>query len=248
MSRLMKAEIYRFLHSGAYLRILIMSCLLLMLLPLAMDYELLSYTFAESLENFGMSYMMFLMFGTVILAVAISSGYTKKIAYYEVMAGSKPRDIICSKLWVEGILVGSIILVSIGGLGIVAAVRNGIGEMEQLGTRMLLILVVFFHVTFVAVLMGITTKSIAAGMLAYFRFCIMEIMITMLLPILMINGVFSENVCRLIDQTLLVRQMGDLFGEALSTQLVVSVLASFVVEVVLWYGVAYYTLKKRLYK
>lgn len=248
MNRLTRAEFFRFTHSGSVFRILLLCCLALFMFPLAQDMEFMSQNFADNLEDISISFMMFTMFVPLVITIAVANNYTKKTAYYEVMAGNRIWSIIGSKLAVEGVLAGVIVFVAMTGLGVIVAVKNGMGEVEATGARMLLLFVICLHVTFVSVLIGMAVKNIVGAMVSYLRFTILEVLIEMLLPLLEVKQVLSGESCELVRKAFLMNQIAGAFEPEITGSLAGWVIGSFVVEVMLWYGIVWYTMKKRLYK
>ena len=248
MNRLTRAELYRFLHSGSSFRILLMCCVALFFMPMMEDMDFLSKKLADNLGNMAIGFMMFTMFVTLVVTIAVANNYTKKTAYYEVMAGNKIWNIIGSKLAIEGVFVGVIVFVAMTGIGVVVAVKNGMGEMEQIGMRMLLLFMICLHVTFVSVLIGMAVKNIAGAMVSYLRFSIVELMIELLLPLLEIKKVLSAESCVTVKKAFLMNQISAVFMPKIDGDLMRWVVGCFVVEVVFWGLIVCYTMKKRMYK
>ncbi|MBQ7775754.1 MAG: hypothetical protein IJ379_07510 [Lachnospiraceae bacterium] len=249
MNRLIKAETYKFLHSGASFRILIIVCLALLLFPLVQDFEFMNKTLYDNLESLSMgTILLTIMVLPAFIGIYTTTGYTKKTAYYEVMAGNSIWSIIGSKVLVNGVALGSLAMLSTIGMGIVVMVKNGSGGVDKLGIRVFLLFVIYMHIVIVSVLIGMAIKSIAGGMVAYLRFVVLDTAMMLLLPLIRVKEWLSEEVCHRIYYLVVMNQMGELFGEEICNELIVGVLASFGVEVLLWYSIVYYTMKKRLYK
>lgn len=248
MNRLTRAEFYRFLHSGSCFRILLLCCLLLFVLPLVQDMDFMKRNLADNLDNIAAGFMMMTMFVPLVVTIAVANNYMKKTAYYEVMAGNKICKIIGSKLAIEGMLVGVIVFAAMSGLGVVVAVKNGVGEIEQLGLRAFLLFLICLHVKFISVLIGMAVKNIVGAMVTYLRFSVMELMIEMVLPLLEIKEVLSTEGCEIVRKAFLMNQISAVFASEMNGELVCWVVGSFVAEAGFWYLIAYYTMKKRLYK
>lgn len=248
MNRLTRAELYRFLHSGSYFRILLICCVALFFLPMVQELNFWNLNLADNLGNIAIGFIMLIMFMPLLVTIAVANNYMKKTAYYEVMAGNKIWAIIGSKLAVEGVFVGVLVFVAMTGLGVIVAVKNGVGEIEQLGSRIFLLLILCLHLTFVSVLIGMVVKSIVGAMVSYLRFGIMETLIEMLLPLLEVKQVLSTESCELVQQALLMNQVSAIFMSEITNELVCWVVGCFLVEVGFWYVIVYYTMKKRLYK
>ncbi len=248
MNRLTRAELYRFLHSGSYFRILLMCCVALFFSPMLNGLEFWSLNLADNFGNIATGFLMLIMFMPLLVTIAVANNYMKKTAYYEVMAGNKIWTIIGSKLAVEGVFVGVLLLLAMTGLGVIVAVKNGVGDVEQLGVRMVLLFVICLHLTFISALIGMAVKNITGAMVSYLRFGIIEMLIELLLPLLEIKQVLSMESCKQIQQALLMNQVSMVLVSDITSELVGWVVGSFLVEVVFWYVIVYYTMKKRLYK
>lgn len=248
MNRLIRAEGYRLLHSGVYLRILLFSGLVLSVLPMITDFSLLDKNLAENMENFLLGSTMSIMFVPVVIAVFVVTGYMKKTAYYEVMTGNKIRNIIGSKLFVDGIIVGVIYFFFTIVLPATVVMKNGTGGVTQLPLRVFLLFVICLHVTMLAVLMGLAIKNIAAAAVVYLRLMLLDIILAEILPMLFEKWNVSEAVSVRIARCTFTRQTSEIFRTEITTELVVITLASFLIEVGIWYGITYLTMKKKWYK
>lgn len=250
MNRLIRAEFYRLCHSGMYIRILVMLFGVMLFFPLLLDFEILDKTLAENMENFLMGTMVCVMVFSVVVAFFVSLGYTKKTAYYEVMAGSKIWHIIGSKLVTEGLLLGVVSVFATIGFGIVVVAKSGIGEIDNLGLRLGMLFIVCLHMTMVGTLMGAVVKNIAACLLAYARFVIVDMPIAVIvLPILYKKGMLGETLYQRLSQCMINTQISAVYGSAeLTMEAVLMCLVSFFAEVAVWYVLAYLTMKKKWYK
>ena len=248
MNRLIRAEWYRFLHSGAVFRILLLCCVALLLFPLAQDMNFMNQNLTENLGNIAVSFMMFTMFVPLVVTIAVTNNYTKRTAYYEVMAGNKIGHMIGSKLVIEGLLVGILVYVAMISLGVVVALKNGVGNSKQWGVNALLLFVICLHVTFVSVLIGLAVKNIAGAMVTYLRFAVLELIIEMVLPLLEIKEILSAEACKTVQKAFLMNQLSAAFMPEIASDLVYWIVGCFVAEVVFWWLIVYYTMKKRLYR
>lgn len=248
MNRLMRAEGYRLLHSGVYLRILLFGGLVFSFLPMITDFSLLNKSLAENMESLLLGSTMSIMLVPVVVALFVVTGYLKKTAYYEVMAGNKIRNIIGSKLFVDGVIVGIVCFFFTIGLAVVVLIKNGTGGVAQIPLRTLLLFVICLHVTMVAVLMGQAVKHIAAAAVVFLRLQFFDIIFAEIIPMLSEKwNLSNESVVRIARCTF-TRQTSEIFRTEISTELVVITIASFLIEVGIWYGIAYLTMKKKWYK
>ena len=249
MNRLVRAEGYRLLHSGIYLRSMLLFCLLLSLFPLLTDFSLRDKSLAENMGTFSLNGVMLIWVVPLIVTVFVANGYLKKTAYYEVMAGNKNFGIIGSKLVVDGFFMGIICFVFTIWLGVTVAVKNGIGAVEEIPLRLMLLFVICLHVTALAVLIGLAVKHpIAAAMVVYLRFQMFDLLFAEILPMFMERWALGEAVCVKLRRCTVIRQITEVFGPEIGSEIVIATLGSFLVEILLWYGIVYFTMRKKWYK
>lgn len=248
MNRLIRAEGYRLLHSGVYLRVLLLGGMVFSVLPMIIDFSLLDKSLAENMESFLLGSTMSIMLVPVVIALFVVTGYMKKTAYYEVMAGNKIRNIIGSKLFVDGMIFGMFSFLLSLLLPVVVVIKNGRGSVTQLPLRAFLLFVICLHLTMVATLMGQAIKNLAAAAVVFLRLQFLDIIFAEILPMLFEKWNVSEAVSVRIARCTFTRQTSEIFRTEITTELVVITLASFLIEVGIWYGIAYLTMKKKWYK
>ncbi len=248
MCKLIRAEIYRLLHSGGYMRVMLLTALVMAMLPLLTDFSLMDKTLAETLETFLMCSNMFIIYLPIVIVFFVTAGYMKKTAYYEVMAGNKIGHIIGSKVLVDGIGIGMVCFVMAIGLEVVVVVRNGTGGVTGLPARVLLFLVICLHVTLMTVLVGMVIKHFAAAAVLFLRLQFLDMMSAFLVPVLTEKCNLSTETTERILRCTLTQQIMDVFRADISAELVIITVVSFVVEVAFWYGIVYWTMKKRMYR
>lgn len=246
MLKLIRAEVYRLLHSGMYLRILLLGGLVMSLMPWLTDVSLWDKTLAQNLESILLGNTVFFSFYLFAVTLVVAMGYMKKTAYYEVMAGYKKREILGSKLIVNGGTVGILYFILASWLAVAVSVKNGTGGVTELPLRALLLLVLFLHGTCLATLIGMTFKHFAAVGISFFRMQFVDLMLAEIVPAL-VKAEHAETAQKVARWTFS-RQMSELFRCEISAELTVCIIGSFLAEVCLWYGIAYYTMKKKWYK
>ena len=248
MRKLVQAEIYRLLHSGGYMRIMLLTALVMAILPIVTDFSLLDKTLAETMETFLMGSNMFIIYLPVVSVLFVTAGYMKKTAYYEVMAGNKTSHIIGSKLLVDGIGIGTVCFVLATGLEAVVVIKNGSGGVTELPARMLLFFVICIHVTLLTVLIGMAVKHFAAAVFLFLRLQLLDMMPAFLVPVLVEKCNLSTEAAERILRCTLTQQLADVFRTDISGEIVITTVASLVIEVAFWYGIVYWTMKKKMYR
>ena len=248
MRKLIRAEMYRLLHSGSYARCMLLVVLVMAVVPLLIDFSLLDKSLAENMETFLLSDNMLIFYVPYVSVFFVTAGYMKKTAYYEVMAGNKIGHMIGSKLLVDGIGIGLVCFVFATALSVVVAVKNGTGGVTGLPLRALLFLVICLHATVLSVLIGLSVKHFAACAVLFVRIQILDLLPAIMLPLLGEKINMSKETSERIMRCTLSQQISDVFRADISTELVVITVLSFVIEAMLWYGLVYFTMKKRWYK
>ena len=248
MCKLIRAEMYRLCHSGGYVRVMLLTALVMAILPLVTDDSLLDKTLAESSETFLMCSNMFIVYLPIVIVFFVTAGYMKKTAYYEVMSGNKISHIIGSKVLVDGIGSGIVCFILATGLEAVVVVKNGDGGVTDLPVRVLLFLVICLHVTLLTVLVGLAVKHFAAAAVLFLRLQFLDMMPKFLMPVLVEKCNLSVEMMGRILRLTLSQQIMDVFRADITSELVIITVGSLVVEAALWYGIAYVTMKKKMYR
>lgn len=248
MCKLIRAEVYRLLHSGSYVRCILLTALVMAFLPLLNDFSLLDKSLAENIETFLLFDNMLIVYVPFVCVFFITAGYMKKTAYYEVMAGNKISHIIGSKLVVDGIGMGAVCFVLVIALPVVVAVKNGIGGVTELPMRAFLFFVICLHVTVLTVFIGMSVKHFAACAVLFARLQFLDLMPAILVPFLAEKINMGKETAERIVRCTLSQQIMDVFRAEISTELIVITVVSMVAETALWYGITYVTMKKRWYR
>ena len=248
MCKLIRAEAYRLFHSRGYVRVMLLTALVMAFMPFFVDFSLLDKNLAENMESFLLTGSMLIMYVPFASVFFVTAGYMKKTAYYEVMAGNKTSHIIGSKLLVDGVGIGVIVFVLALALEAVVVIKNGTGGVTDLPARALLFFVICLHVTLLTVLVGMAVKHFAAAAVLFLRIQLLDMMPAALLPMLAEKLNLSKETSERILRCTFSQQIMDVFRADITAEFVIITVASLVVEVVFWYGIVYVTMKKRWYR
>lgn len=248
MCKLIRAEVYRLFRSRGYVRVMLLTALVMAFMPFFVDFSLLAKNLAENMESFLLTGSMLIMYVPFVSVFFVTAGYMKKTAYYEVMAGNKTAHIIGSKLLVDGVGIGVIVFVLAIGLEAVVVIKNGTGGVIDLPGRTFLFFVICLHVTLLTVLVGMAVKHFAAAAVLFLRIQLLDMMPAALLPMLAEKLNLSKETSERILRCTFSQQLMDVFRADITAEFVIITVASLVVEVVFWYGIVYVTMKKRWYR
>lgn len=243
MTKLMKAEWYRFVHSGKYFVATILVCLLCLFLMFLERSDCYKLTLSENLMLFSGSGAVIIPFLLcTVIASAIGASYSNRTAYYEVMDGNSIHKIILSKVFVYTLAICGMYLAPLMiYFGVTAAV-NGVGDKENPAFMCLMLAVIIVHIATASALAAVTIKSLMSALIGYVRYAILEGMGMMLLPELLKDH--RETLYKIFDWLISGQQM--LFsGNKLDNHAVVAIIGSFVIEFALLYGLAYLGYRKK---
>ena len=247
MNRLAKAEWHRIRHSGHFLGWIAGICGILVVLQLTMtEKNVFSLTMKEALPVFGDVILFVIqLFLPALVTVMAASGYSKKMAYYEVMAGNRICSMICSKLLVDGVFVAIVTFVTSLVIPVIVYMKNGMGGATDVILRFLLLLVVILHVCFVAVLFATTFRHIAASVVAFIRFAVMDTLAMVLVKLLCED---MHHAQRLTGVEWFVQgQVTCLFYDDITSHFVFAIFGSMIVECGFLYLFSYVGMKKKWY-
>lgn len=247
MNRLVRAEVYRVLHSNHFVIWLIAVCLIFVVMMCSTSDSIFSMNLGDVINDFGdcCSFMMLLI--SVFVAVVVGLGYMRKVAYYEVMAGNKISHILLSKMIADAIpiavcgFVGAIII------PIVLSIKNGIGTATHVLERFSLLFVVLLHICVCSVWMVTAIRHIAASVIVYLRFSMIEIVLMLILTLLADEMSVVPDWMKSVQHYMVMIQLNDIFQAELTAKLVFAIFVSFLVEATFWYIVSYVGMKKKLY-
>ncbi|MBD5545044.1 MAG: hypothetical protein HDR01_12640 [Lachnospiraceae bacterium] len=249
MNRLMKAEWYRVRHSSKLIKWLLVLCVFCVVLPLFVDIEVIQGTLAENLMAEQSALTVFMAgFLSVFSAVIVGIAYMNKTAYYEVVAGNKIYQIVFSKVLVDAILVSVSVFVCLGIYWIVIGACNGIGEIGQLPLRFGLLFFVFFHICTSGILIITSVRQMIGAVLVYLRFALVETAVMFLVQIFE-ESIPEKMTGKIADWFTILKLTKILsFEYEITNHLIFTVIAGFLIESAVWFGVSYIGMKKQLYK
>lgn len=244
MNRLIKAEWYRARKSSGLIKWLFVVILIILAVTL-LD---ASFIDDNSATSFFMEFVLntspfISLFFSVLAATFVGIPYNNKTGLYEVMAGNKISSIILSKL----VVVAPVITFAF--TAIFAAVigvfygMGGQGALGQLPLRIILLVVITFHVTTTGVLMTTATRSPVGIVLAFLRFAVFDSAIS-----IWVNMLMQDHTSEQIDKAInwfVTSHIMKLGVETIPTYLIVEIIASTIIECTVWYVISYIGFKKK---
>lgn len=222
MGRLICAEWYRFWRSSN-LRLYL--CLFLLLCIASAD---LSFLFLP-----------------IMTSVSIGILYYYKTGYYEVIAGHKISHIILSKLCVDGVFISVVSTMVAVSLFLYDGVRNGFEGLEYIPFRITLFTVIMLRVGCTGVLFGEIVKSPLAAIFAWMRSCV-GMFAFMLVQLIEVS--YSKELITSIYNCLIIWQVQVVFSEPINVETACTICVTAVIEVMLWYSIAFITMKRKMYR
>lgn len=249
MNRLVKAEWYRITHSRNMFRNIILGALLLGVFPICASIGHFNEDLASVLEGSG-AFTSFIFLMALPPAYSLISGkvYDRgKLAYYEVMAGNRIRNIVGSKLLSTGMLFLGLSTLSLSAFYAVVGLVNGSGGLDALPWRFLLLIVLLAHTIFCSILITIAFGRPGAA-ICYIRFIIFD---TAALPFLtwLAGSVCGFNSLALhIAHMSIMNRLMMLIADPVDTMLVLHTILGCLFELLLWYAVIYSRMKRKKFK
>lgn len=247
MNRLVRAELYRGLHSNHFVIWLVTVCLIfVMMMGVAME-DLFSLNLGEAMESFVNVIAFMQMLVATFPAVVIGIGYMRKTAYYEVMAGNRISHILFSKIIANAIPVAICIFVASIIVPVILSVKNGTGAVTQLLERTALYMVLLFHITICSVWMMTAIRHIGGAILVYIRFAAIDL-IALLILSLIVDGMSTVPTWYDgVRNCFIMNQMSYIFLGEITSEFVSAVFISLLLESAFWYITSYIGMKKKLY-
>lgn len=247
MNKLMKAEWYRLMHSGSLKKWGILIFVTVTLMPFLLHIGKYDKNLFVNITECDVSqfYVLLIFLAPVAAAAAVGMSYLNKTANYEVMAGNSPTNIILSKVFVDGILLWLIVEVSSSIYYIYIVLANGTGEVEQLGMRYLLLSITLLHLCLSGVLIATSFRDIAGAAIAFIRFIMVDSVIVTVITAMNEDQTIYDN--SILNIFVSMKFTSIVYGE-IDTNLVLCVVIPFLVEMIFWFGVSYFTMKKKWYK
>lgn len=245
MNRLVRAEMYRFLHSNHLTIWLVVLCFIFVTIVASTD--VFSMDLGEMLGACGDVCLMMDMFISVFPAIVVGLGYMRKTAYYEVMAGNKISCVLCSKIIVDAVPVAVCSFISACIIPVMVYVQNGLGDATQVIERFALYFVVLLHVCVCSALMATALRHIAATVAIYIRFSALDLAVLLILTFIVDEMSTVPAWYEGLRNWFVVNQVSNIFLEELTLEFVVAVFGSFLLEAAILYIASYMGMKKKIY-
>lgn len=244
MNRLMKAEGYRLAHSGNLFAWIIFLNLFIVVLQYSMAYEISKVDFANALflvnEN-GLAVAVVLGLLTSVIVVLL---YQNRVGYYEIMSGHKISHILWSKMLVDGFVITGILIVFFGISFVIFGLKNGVGEWDNFQLRIILDIIILFHISIVATLLSCCCRHLVVSVLVYLRFMAFDMILLFLTGTIMGKEELADKI---LDYTI-AGQFQLICTETLNADIVFPIILSTIIECGFLYSIAYITMKKKLYR
>jgi len=246
MNRLVKAEIFRFKKS---LPFWILLSLALAVIPLFSCLDILGEKLNVQLESISMTVFISVMVIPAIIAYISGRIYGKgRIGYYEIMAGNPIRNIILSKVFVEGSIFSVTCMLSLSLYYIIIGIVNGLGTIDMPFARLGLFFVVVMRICICSVLimMAVRSSSFGAG-IAYLRFMLFD---SAIVPGIMylVNEAGLEKLYEHLQYSIVLNQLMMSAMAQINKTIVCHIIIGFAAEFILWYLIVYYGMKKKKYR
>jgi hypothetical protein len=247
MSKLIKAELYRFIHTGNGLLYMILGTIIMAAIPVSNGIVNIDGDLASHMDETGAIIYFILMLFPPAIALVSGQLYNKgKAGFYEIMAGNKIHKIIFSKLLTDGVIFWLMIAVSGLGFYIWMGIRNGIGSLDMVWARLVLALIVMAQIAVCSVMITINSRKLGESIfICWARFMIID---SVIFPMLMwlAGTVLGFKILALnISYLSLMNKLMILTQEPVDAMIVLHVILGFIVEFVIWYALIYHGMKNR---
>ena len=244
MSKLVKAEWYRFTHSGIMFKAFVFLTFFSFLIHYVNDPKFLEHTLCENMISYtGVIGLVLCMFFGTVIAATLGILYYNRTGNYEIMDGNTPSQIIISKLivYISSSMVA--VFLPMGIISVIVGVKNGIGEGLNLPIFYSMIFIKVLHIVSIAVLSALLVKSLLGAAIPYIRFLIFELMgFEMLIMAFPFNETIRE-IAQCFPGYQVNYSLNLLTGDC--GELVLKFIISFVVEIPLLYIITYVGYKKK---
>ena len=246
MNRLMKAEFYRFRHTGHLFLYTILMAVVFAVIPPLSSLDYLNQPLSELLNSFPMMCMFVLMLIPVCVTGITGQLYNKgHLGYYEIMAGNSKWKIIMSKVMTVGVFYAALTFVATTVFYIFAGIRNGLGELDHPMMRLALYAVVVVHVMFCSVLIMMQQRNVIAScVLVYFRFMLLD-SVGIPLIALCLGKIGCKTLANQMQYMIIMNQMNAALVGQLDATLVLHIIIGTIVEFLFWYLLVYMGLKNK---
>ncbi|MBQ8912546.1 MAG: hypothetical protein IJ054_00685 [Lachnospiraceae bacterium] len=242
MNRLLRAEWFRMTKTMRFWLLAIILVLFGAVVPFINGPENAGEYLIQTGED---SAMLLILFVAMFAAVLTASAFGNRTVYYEVMSGKRPMQILVSKCLVIAGTITGVMGVSFVAATLIFGSAKGYGELDNVAVRLLLYIIVLLHATVMGVLMVTTFRGALGAVICYLRFMFVDTLVSIILEVSFEN---SPSKYMKYMRWLLMSQPMSVFGEKITGEVVCAILMSFVLETLLWGGLSYIFMKKRLYK
>ena len=252
MGKLIKAELYRTKKVNGFWVFALFIFLFMAAVPFVASEK------ADSAETFFAGSMSMLAIDAMLIALMASyivgRGYHHRTCMYEVMAGNSPMRIILSKLLSIALPIALIVYVAhLIGLGI-ACTMSSEGLSDVL-VREPLFFLTLLRYTFFGVLLTMCVKSLLGTGLTYVRLLVESIAMIVISATTGMNldentfnaDLVVSNTTSTVVNTAFLSQQGVLLTTPMSSSVVWQSVGGFVLELLLWGGIAYFIYAKKDY-
>lgn len=182
MNRLVKAEFYKFTHSGIMLSIWIAVSLFAMVLTFTFSNNPADFTAEEMiLASSRIIPMLIPVFVSLMISTVIGLFYYKRVGDYEIMDGNSPHSIILSKISVY--LPAALIIFFTPSVAatVIMGLKNGWGNLDGVAVYCVLTAVAYIHALTATILTSVIVKGIFGIPIPYLRYMMFESVIFVLL-------------------------------------------------------------------
>ena len=258
MNRLVRAELYRFRHTGRYFWYVVIGTFIVAAIPFLSCIDLLDQDLGTLLGRnidgvdvggqmaADASILLALMMLPPIIAVFSGQLYNKgKLGYYEIMTGNSPSRIIFSKVFTDGLIYTALVSIALLTFYIYIGFANGLGGIENAAGKAILEVILIAQMSIVSVMIMMAARKPGfAGLLAYFRFIIFD---SMVIPFLIWAAGKMElpKLAQFFGYRSMMNKMQLILHGSIDTNIVLQTVFGFIGEFILWYVIIYCGMKKK---
>ncbi len=248
MSRLIKAEWHRIIHTGL-LKWFFVICLLPTILAMLSSFGWYNKNLTENMIMCSNTWVIFIpIFMAAAIGVSIAMSYQSRLMLYEIMDGCNAHITLLSRLvlYVTFFTTG-LGICTLGYLGSLAVI-NGVGSMDCLMGRVFLFLITLIHICAIAVLLSLLIKKFISVVCIILRFCLVEEVAVLCFSVPDdVNIGISADVLRNVSEWFVSGQLATILGGEITTHFVWASIFSLVIEGALLYVLNVVFLKRKIF-
>ena len=132
-------------------------------------------------------------------------------------------------------------------LPVLVYVRNGAGEVEHIFARFALFFVIVLHICICAVLMATAIRHAVAAVVVYMRYSMVEVLGLFILSMIISGQANVPEWYQFIQHWFVLNQTATVWVGELTSDFIIGVFGSMILEIVLLYVVSYIGMKKKIY-